>query len=280
MNTCPKRGPLPAAVTVMAAVPLWPSLVAVIVAVPTAPPVTSPLTLTLATPVLLLAHVTVRPVSAFPFASFGVAASCTVDPTATEADAGATVTDATGTCTTVIADVPLCPSLVAVIVAVPATFPVTSPLALTVATDVLLLAQVTLRPLSGLPFPSFGVAVSWTVLPSFTDADAGATVTKVTGIVAVPLLPSLVAVMVADPAAPPVTSPLLVTLATDVLLLAQLTARASGLPFASFGVAVSWTVPPTVRFAVAGVTSTVATGVGGALCVIAKLHTVWAPASE
>jgi hypothetical protein len=257
----------------------------VIVAVPTAPPVTSPLPLTLATPVLLLAHVTVRPVSAFPFASFGVAASCTVDPTVTEADAGATVTDATGTCTTVIADVPLCPSLVAVIVAVPATFPVTSPLALTVATDVLLLAQVTLRPLSGLPFPSFGVAVSWTVLPSFTDADAGATVTdatgtKVTVIVAVPLLPSLVAVMVAEPAAAPVTRPLLVTLATDVLLLAQLTARASGLPFASFGVALSCTVAPTTMFAVAGVTSTVATAVGGTLCVIAKLHTVWVPASE
>src|ERR1051325_8308126 len=120
MNTCPKRGPLPAAVTVMAAVPLWPSLVAVIVAVPTAPPVTSPLPLTLATPVLLLAHVTVRPPSA-------------------------------------------------------------RPLALPVATDVLLLAQVTLRPLSGLPFPSFGVAVSWTVLPSFTDADAGATVTAPPG---------------------------------------------------------------------------------------------------
>src|ERR1041384_1382652 len=201
------------AVTVIAEVPLWPSLVAVIVAVPTAPPVTSPLPLTLATPVLLLAHVTVRPVSAFPPASFGVAASCTVDPTVTEADAGATVTDATGTCTTVIGDG-------------------------------------TLRPLSGLPFPSFGVAVSWTVLPSFTDADAGATVTdatgtKVTVIVAVPLLPSLVAVMVAEPAAAPVTSPLLVTLATDVLLLAQLTARASGLPFASFGVALSCTVAPT-----------------------------------
>src|SRR5207247_11080304 len=93
------------------------------------------------------------------------------------ADAGVTVTDATGTGVTVMADAPLFPSLVAVIVAVPAVFPVTSPLALTVATAVLLLAQVTVRPLSGFPFASFGVAVSCIVWPTCTDAVAGLTVT-------------------------------------------------------------------------------------------------------
>jgi hypothetical protein len=62
-----------------------------------------------------------------------------------------------------MADVPLWPSLVAVIVAVPASFAVTSPLELTVATLVFELAQVTARPLNTLPAASFSVAVSCTV---------------------------------------------------------------------------------------------------------------------
>jgi len=55
---------------------------------------------------------------------------------------------------------PLCPSLVAVTVAVPALAPVTRPDALTVATAVLSLAQVTTRPVSGFPAAFRGVAVS------------------------------------------------------------------------------------------------------------------------
>src|SRR5438445_3240447 len=66
-------------------------------------------------------------------------------------------------------------------IADPATFPVTSPLALTAATVALLLDQVIARPGSGLPFASLGVAVSCTVLPASTDADAGATSTEATG---------------------------------------------------------------------------------------------------
>src|SRR5205823_3218094 len=266
--------------------PLCPSLVAVIVAVPATLPVTSPLELTVATEVLLLDQLTVRPDSGLPLASLGVAVSCTVEPTDTVAEGGATATEATGTCTTVMADVPLCPSLVAVIVAVPATLPVTSPLELTVATVVLLLTQATARPDSGLPLPSFGVAVSWTVLPSLTDADAGVTATETTGtnvtvMAEVPFFPSDVAVIVADPAPTPVTRPLPVTLATPALLLVQLTERPdSGVPFASLGVATSCTVPPTVTFAVAGATSTVATDTGGVLPVIATLQTVCVPASE
>ena len=65
-------------VTVMDDVPLFPSLVAVIVADPGVTPETSPELLTVATDVLLLDQVTVRPDSAAPFASFGVARSCTV----------------------------------------------------------------------------------------------------------------------------------------------------------------------------------------------------------
>src|SRR5438552_18327603 len=85
-----------AATTVMVAVPDWPSLVAVIVAEPTVAPLTRPLGLTVATDVLPLAHVTVRPDSGLPPASFGVAPSCTVPPTVTFPAAGATVTAATG----------------------------------------------------------------------------------------------------------------------------------------------------------------------------------------
>src|SRR5256886_17487789 len=95
MNTCPNCE-VPGGVTVMAAVPLCPSLVAVIVAVPATWPVTSPVALTVATLVLLDAHVTERPVSALPVASLGVAVNCSVAPTGTVAEPGVTLTDATG----------------------------------------------------------------------------------------------------------------------------------------------------------------------------------------
>src|SRR5207237_2598245 len=106
-------------VTVIDEVPLFPSLVAVIVAEPGVTPDTSPLLLTVATVVVELDHVTVRPESGFPPASFGVAVSCTVWPDCTEAEGGVTSTVATGTFVTVTDEVPLLPSLVAVIVAEP-----------------------------------------------------------------------------------------------------------------------------------------------------------------
>src|SRR2546426_12836426 len=64
---------------------------------PAATPVTTPLPLTVARAALLVAHVTVRPVSTVPLASFVVAVSCTVCPTWTVAVAGVTVTEATDT---------------------------------------------------------------------------------------------------------------------------------------------------------------------------------------
>src|SRR5213083_1526523 len=84
------------AVTVIAAVPLFPSLVAVIVAVPTTSPVTSPVALAAATAWVLDAQVTEWPVSTLPLASLSVAVSCTVAPTDTLAAAWLTVTVATG----------------------------------------------------------------------------------------------------------------------------------------------------------------------------------------
>src|SRR5216684_300925 len=126
-------------VTVIVAVPLFASLVAVIVAAPAAIPVTTPLPLTVATPALLVAQVIVRPVRGFPFASFGVAVNCTVCPTATLAVAGLTVTDATGTLVTVTAAVPTAFSHAAVMMAVPTANAVTSPVPFTVVTPPLLL---------------------------------------------------------------------------------------------------------------------------------------------
>src|SRR2546421_275629 len=180
MNTCPNCD-VPGAATVIADVPLCPSLVAVIVADPATTPVTNPLALTVAAELLLLDQVSDRLVRVLPFASLRVAVSCCVWPSFRVADAGATVTEATGVCTTVMAEVPLWPSLVAVIVADPATTPVTNPLALPVAAELLLLDQVIDRPVRMLPLASLRVAVSCCVWPSFSVADAGARVTVATG---------------------------------------------------------------------------------------------------
>src|SRR5436190_1469948 len=132
----------------MTEVPLLPSLVAVMVTLPADWPVTRP-PVTLATDVLPLDQTTTRPVSRPPAESLTTAKTCWVPPTRTLADAGLTVTEATGTVVTVIAAVPLLPSLVAVIVADPASTAVTRPVALTVATPGALLAQFTERPSSG-----------------------------------------------------------------------------------------------------------------------------------
>src|SRR3989440_4674378 len=149
----------------MADVPLCPSLVAVIVAEPAATPVTNPLAETVAAAALLVAQVTTRPLRAVPFASFGVAVNWVVAPTVTPTAVGLTVTEATGTLLTVMADVPLCPSLVAVIVAEPAATPVTNPLTPTVATAALLVAHVTARPVRAGPLGPSGGAGNSTVAP-------------------------------------------------------------------------------------------------------------------
>ena len=146
--------------TVIAAVPLFPSLVAVIVAEPVATALTNPLTETVATVALLLVQVTVRPLKGLPLASSGVAVSCCVAPTMSVADGGLTATEATGTALTLIAAVPFFPSLVAVIVAEPGPTALTSPLPSTVATPAALDVQSIVRPESGFPLASSGVAVS------------------------------------------------------------------------------------------------------------------------
>ena len=60
-------------VTVSSADPLWPSLVAVMVLVPAPTVVIAPVALTVATVVVDDCHVTVRPTSTLPLASFSTA---------------------------------------------------------------------------------------------------------------------------------------------------------------------------------------------------------------
>ena len=89
--------------------------------------------------------------------------SCNFCPTRMLPVAGEIATEATGTVVTVSVAVLLLPSLVAVIIAEPGVTPATRPLPLTVATLVLLLVHVTVRPVSVPPAESFGVAVSCNV---------------------------------------------------------------------------------------------------------------------
>ncbi len=77
--------------------------------------------------------------------------------------------------------VPLCPSLVAVMVAVPVATAVRRPAASTVATAALLDPQVTVRPERTFPAESRVVAAIWTVLPTPRLAAAGDTLTAATG---------------------------------------------------------------------------------------------------
>jgi hypothetical protein len=102
-------------------------------------------------------------------------------------------------------------------------------------------------------------------VPTRSGALEGLTVTVATGtavtvIVDEPLIPSLVALIVAVPGATPVTSPELLTTAIAGALLPQVTTRPlKGVPAPSRGVAVSCVVAPAGIEAEPGVTETDAT---------------------
>jgi hypothetical protein len=235
-------------VTFKVPLPDCPSLVAVMLAEPTTNPVATPAAVTVATAVLLDAQVTVRPVSKVPFASLRVAVKFEVDPLWTLALAGETVTVATGAMETVTVAVPDFPSLVAVMVDVPTVNPVTRPADVTLATSRLLELHVTTRLVTTRPLTSFTVAVNGVVPAMKIEAVGGVTVTVPTGasvtvIAELPTFPSLVAVIIADPDAPPVTRPVEDTLATLGLFDAHVTTRSvTTVPFWSFTVAVSCVV--------------------------------------
>lgn len=243
-----------AAGTVIADDPLLPSLVAVIVAVPAATPVTTPEAETLATPEELELQVTARPVRTVLFASRVTADSWTVAPICTDEEAGLTDTDATGAgagAGTVIVEVPVWPSLLAVMVAVPAETAVTTPDVETLAIALELELHVTTRPVRMLPFASRVVADNATVAPVWMVAEAGETDTEATGTGAgaltvigdEELCPSLVAVIDEVPAPTVCTSPAAFTVATLVVELVQTMLRpVRTLPLESLRVAVACAV--------------------------------------
>jgi hypothetical protein len=114
--------------------------------------------------------------------------------------------------------------------AVPAATAVTVPDALTVATLVLLELQVIARPVRTAPEASRVTADAVVVVPTYKEASAIDTETVATGTfetvtAAWPVMPSLVAMTFAVPAATAVTVPDALTVATPVLLELQTTGR-------------------------------------------------------
>jgi hypothetical protein len=80
--------PMGAGVTVSAALPDFPPLLAVIVALPVLMALTLPAAVTVATAVLLDDHVTTRSVTTVPLASFTTAARAVVRPASSSSDDG------------------------------------------------------------------------------------------------------------------------------------------------------------------------------------------------
>lgn len=148
----------------------------------------------------------------------------------------------------------------------PGETPVTSPVPFTVAVLASAEDQAIVRPLRTLPFESRSVTDSWTVPPVMTDAECGLTLTEATDgaltvTLAVPLLPSLVARIVAEPTATAVTKPSLETVATDVFDDDQVMVRPpNAVPSESRGVAAKVMVSPGTSEAVVGFNVTVDTG--------------------
>ena len=169
-------------VTVTEALAVRSSDVAVMVAVPAATPVTTPVALTVAIAPLEVVHAMARSVSVTPPASLVTAASVVLAPTTIEAALGDTVMLATGRMglTTVITADAVLVSEVAVMVAVPAPMPVTTPFALTDATLPLDVDQLTMRSESVLPPASFTTAASVVDAPTAMVAVPGVTATDAT----------------------------------------------------------------------------------------------------
>jgi hypothetical protein len=204
--------------------PLIPSLVAMMFVDPGATAVTMPVAAsTVATAGLLELQLTERPARRLLLAS-RVTAVALVDVPAIIGDPGlsVTVTEATGTGVTTSAAWPLIPSLVATTFAEPGATAVTTPVeASTVATAGLLDVHTIDRPASTLLLASRVTAVAFAVAPAITVEALSVTVTEATGTGmtvrgAWPVIPSLVAMMFALPAATALTTPVdASTVATD-----------------------------------------------------------------
>ena len=262
----------------MVDVELLAPLVAVMIASPSAIAVTNPVGLTVAVCGRLLVQsigAFVRTPPPLALSAYAVAVSCTArfaDPfRKIVADEGVTTTRATdcitGEDTRIVAE-PATPSAVAVMVLEPAATAVTRPEVDTAATLGVPELHDTARPVTTAPFTSRTVATKSTAPPMATVALPGATVTVpiATGdtvTAAAPDFPSIVAVMVLEPAETAASRPVLDTVATAGALDDQSTTRPrTVLPLTSRTVATKSVAPPTVSEVEAGVTLTVAIGGG------------------
>lgn len=149
----------------MLAVPVRPSLEALMMVEPRAMAVTTPVPDTDATAGDDDVHCTERSIRTLVNESRTLTISWRVTPTNSESVDGDNTTAATGTGATVICAVPTFPSLVAVTVAVPADMAVTNPVIATRITVGEVVAQTTVRSVSGWPLACSVLATSKTDSP-------------------------------------------------------------------------------------------------------------------
>ena len=141
-----------------------------------------------------------------------------------------------------------------------------------------LVDQLTVRPASDrvCPDPFLAITPSWSGWPGDRVAVEGDTVTENTGsgatvTVAVPVAPSLVAVMVADPAVTPVTTPDAETLATCGSLLAyEMVLPVRTCPLSSVTIELSCSVCPAKIVTCPGDTMTALAGRAVTFTVVAR----------
>jgi hypothetical protein len=169
-----------AAATSSTALPLRPSLVAVIETAPTLTAVTAPLLFTVATAVLELLHTMARPVSTLLEASRTTTAACVTPPTVTDGADSETLTVATGAGETETDADPTTASTVALILVLPGETARTRPVDDTTATVLFADRHSTARSVNTAPVLSRTVAVRSLVSPVTIDTMSGDTSTRVT----------------------------------------------------------------------------------------------------
>src|SRR5688500_16666291 len=233
------------AVTVRICEPVLPSPVAMIEAVPAVTALTAPLCDTVATLVFELDQINDTPPIGLPLASRATAVAEVDPPLSTDVLPSCTVTVATVggsgvSDDTVIGSTPVFPSLVAEIVTDPPPTAVTTPVTETVATVGFELDQPIERLVSVLPDASLTTAVSCAVCPTLSVVVVAVSVTVDTaatggGLIesdCMPATPSMVAMMVTDPAFRVFTTPVADTVASSSSVLDHDTAPAITSPAA------------------------------------------------
>ena len=187
-------------------------------------------------------------------------------PTTTEAPPPIVIDVSTGAATVTVS-VAVTPPDDAVMMAVPAVTPVMRPELFTEATALAFDDHVTVAAIAA-PFWSFVVAVSCRVVPA-TRVEPPLIVievrtgTAVTVIVVLAVTLPTADVIMADPGATPVTTPVLLTPAMPGALVDHVTVAAMAFPFWSLGLAISTIVEPTATVVPPVNEIVVSTGVGG-----------------